>query len=322
MKAVISNILRNNKIDEMFKMHRKIVDFHVHPLTREVSEKKILKEMEKANVDLAVLLALDVDSKFLDDKTRRMEILEKLLNLYVWNGNQALNDMKRILETAKTSNKLVANLVRKYPEKFVGFGSVNPSRKLEYVREKLKEIEKLDLKGIKLIPTLQFFNPKEEKRKLNEIFEFCEKKDKILIFHTGCDPSAWEYPELSKNANPKLLEGYIKRFKNVQVVLAHMGSYSAKFPGIWFEEAVRLGKKYANVWFDISAVTYLTCEEKFAGVISKEIGWNHVLFGSDFPVSRDCDVSSAVYEVESSDFLSETEKARVLGLNAVRLLGL
>ena len=303
-------------------MSRRIVDFHVHPLIKEISEKEILKEMKRANVDLAVLLALDVDSSLLYEKAKRREILEKLLNLYVWNGNQVLEDMKRILEKAETSNKLVAKLVQKYPDNFIGFGSVNPSRKLEYIKEKLKEIEKLGLSGIKLIPTLQFFNPKKEKRKLNEIFEFCEKTDKVIVFHTGCDPSAWEYPEFSENANPKLLEGYVKRFRNVQVVLAHMGCYSARYPGIWLEEALNLGRRYGNVWFDISAVTYLVSEEKFANTIKKEVGWDHVLFGSDFPVIKGCDIASAVYEVKTSNFLSEVEKAKVLGLNAARLLGL
>ena len=74
-------------------MNQKIIDFHIHPLIKEISEKEILKEMKRANVDFAVLLALDVDSSFLYEKAKRREILEKLLNLYVWNGNQVLEEM-------------------------------------------------------------------------------------------------------------------------------------------------------------------------------------------------------------------------------------
>jgi len=127
----------------------------------------------------------------------------------------------------------------------------------------------------------------------------------------------WEYPEFSENANPKLLEGYIKNFKNVQVVLAHMGSYSMRNPGIWLREAIELGKRYGNVWFDIAAVTYLLTEKRFAKFIAREIGWKRVLFGSDFPVVRGCSMASAVEEVKASPYLSAKEKEMVLALEVL-----
>ena len=300
----------------------KIIDFHVHPIPGEADEKRILKEMDKAQVDMAVLLALDLNPQHLRNEKEKRAFLEKCLNLYIWNGLQALKNAERILETANISNKTVAVMARKHPERLIAFGSVNPSQTLGYIEKKLGEIEKLELKGIKLIPTLQFFNPRKEIKKLNRIFEFCEKTGRIIMFHTGCDPAVWEYPEFSENANPKLLEGYIKNFKNVQVVLAHMGSYSMRSPGIWLREAIELGKRYGNVWFDIAAVTYLLTEKRFAELIAREIGWKHVLFGSDFPVVRGCSIASAVEEVKASPYLSVKEKEMVLGLNALKLLGL
>ncbi|RLI22737.1 hypothetical protein DRO54_00380 [Candidatus Bathyarchaeota archaeon] len=300
----------------------KLIDFHIHPILNEVNEKQILEEMKKAHVDVAVLLALDLNPQYLGNEKRRRDFLEKCLNLYVWNGLQTLRNVEKILRTAKISNKLVASMVRRHPKQFVGFGSVNPSQSIRYVEEKLEEIEKLELKGIKLIPTLQFFNPKKERKKLNKIFEFCERTGKIIVFHTGCDPSIWEYPEFSENANPKLLESYIKNFKAVPVVLAHMGAYSSRNPGIWLKEAIELGKKYKNVWFDVSAVTYLLTRREFAEKIGKEVGWSHVLFGSDYPVVKGSNISSAVEEIRASPYLSVEEKNRVLGLNAARLLGL
>ena len=300
----------------------KIIDFHVHPIPGEVDEKSILKEMEKAKVDMAVLLALDLYPQHLRNENERRKFLEKCLNLYIWNGLQALKNVERILETVNISNKTVAVMARKYPRKFIALGSVNPSKDIKYIEEKLREIEKLELKGIKLIPTLQFFNPKNEVRKLSRIFEFCEKNGKIIVFHTGCDPAVWEYQEFSENANPKLLEGYIRNFKDVQVVLAHMGSYSARNPGIWFKEAIELGKRYRNVWFDVAAVTYLLTEKRFAEIIDREIGWERVLFGSDFPIVKGYGMASAISEVRASPYLSVKEKNMVLGLNAMKLLGL
>lgn len=300
----------------------KIIDFHVHPIPGEINENHILKEMEKAGVEMTVLIALDLNPQHFKRKEEKSRFLQKCLNLNIWNGLQALKNAERILETANISNRLVAAMASRHPRKMVAFGSVNPSRDVKYVEEKLKEIKELELSGVKLIPTLQFFNPKNERKKLNRIFEFCEKNGKIIMFHTGCDPAVWEYPEFSENANPKLLEDYIKNFSNVQVVLAHMGSYSMRSPGIWLREAIELGKRYRNVWFDVAAVTYLLTEREFAELIAREVGWNHVLFGSDFPVVGGCSIASAVKEVKASPYLSAKEKEMVLGLNAARLLGL
>ena len=299
-----------------------IIDFHVHPIPSETGENLILKEMEKAQVDMAVLLALDLNSEHLKNEKEKRSFLEKCLNLYIWNGLQALRNAEKILETANINNKVVAAMARKHPKRFIAFGSVNPSQDTRYVEEKLKEIEKLELKGIKLIPTLQFFNPKKETKKLNRIFEFCEKTGRIIVFHTGCDPAVWEYPEFSENANPRLLEGYIRNFRDVQVVLAHMGAYSMRNPGIWLREAIELGKRYRNVWFDVAAVTYLLTERRFAEIISGEIGWRRVLFGSDFPVVKSHSMASAINEVKASPYLSAKEKEMILGLNAMKLLGL
>ena len=298
------------------------IDFHVHPLLKQISEKEILSEMEKAGIEKAVLLALDLNPKALENNRKRQEIMQKCVNCNIWSSEKVLESMKRILTMANTSNKLVAKIIKNFGKHFIGIGSVDPSRDVNYVKEKLKEIEKLRLEGVKLIPTLQLFNPKDEREKLNRILEFCEKEDKILIFHTGCDPAVWENPCFSENANPKLLEEFIRSFKKINFVLAHMGAYSSRYPGIWLDEALKLGKKYHNVWFDISAVTYLVDEKEFVDKIRCEVGWNHVLFGSDFPVIRRETMASAVKRVENSSLISEKEKIGILGLNAARLLKL
>jgi len=92
-----------------------------------------------------------------------------------------------------------------------------------------------------------------------------------------------------------------------------MGSYSMRNPGIWLKEAIELGKRYGNVWFDIAAVTYLLTEKRFAELIAREIGWKHILFGSDFPVARGGSITSAIEEVKASPYLSAKEKEMALG---------
>lgn len=300
----------------------RVVDFHVHPIPKIISEKELLREVEHASVDLAVLLALDVDSHHLEDKHTLTNFLEECINYSNWNCLGCLETIKNILQTCFTSNEYIAKLVKNNPKKFIGVGSINPSKKMSYVKEKLREIDKLSMAGVKLIPTLQFFNPLKEKSKLERIFEFCEDKQKIIIFHTGCDPAIWEEPSFSQNANPAMLKYYASKFKKVPIILAHMGSYSRRYPGIWFDEAVELGKKYSNVWFDISAVPYLLTEKKYVDKISRELGWDRVLFGSDYPVVGSSSIVSMLNIIRDSSLLSENNLEKVLYQNALKVLGL
>ncbi len=303
-----------------FAREEGIVDVHVHPLPL-LPEDVLINELNAANVDICVLLAIDVDTHYIDEPKFRMQLMQRLIDVGVWDVN-VLNYMKTLISLAKTTNERVADLIRRYSQRFIGFGSINVSKGLSYVSDKLDEIDKLNLAGIKLIPTLQFFNPSQSMDELKLIFEFCSKNAKKVMFHTGCDPGIWEIPEVSEDANPKYLESIIKDYEDVPVILAHAGSYSLRFPGIWLNEALKLGKKYDNVWFDISAVIYLVTERKFVDKIRSEIGMMKVLFGSDYPVIKGYSIKSMVDEIKKSKYLSNEEKSNVLKLNAIRLFNL
>jgi len=189
-------------------------------------------------------------------------------------------------------------------------------------RPQTKEMYRLDLKGIKLIPTLQFFNPVEAREKMEKVFEFCEKRGKIVTYHAGCDPYVWEEPHFSQDANPKYLKPILEDFEGVKVIVAHMGCYSAKVPAIWMDEALELGKINENVWFDIAAVTYLVTRENFVQKIRETVGMDRVLFGSDYPAVQGVSIRMMVDDVRTSRYLTEMEKAKILGLNAIELLDL
>lgn len=302
-------------------MAAKIVDVHVHPLSL-ITEEQLLKELDEAEVDICVLLALDVDSHDLDRPEIKKMVSDRLLDMYFWDPKKVVEELKSFLDGARIDNEQVANLANRNPNRFVGFGSIDLSRDQRYVEEKTKEIDKLDLKGVKLIPTLQFFNPVKAHKNMQRVFEYCEKKRKIITYHTGCDPYVWEEPHFSQDANPEYLKSIVRDFESVQVILAHTGSYSSKSPGIWFDEALELGKDSENVWFDIAAVSYLVTRQEFVDKIRKTVGFDRVLFGSDYPAVNGVSIGSMIAEVRSSNHLSEEEKEKVLGFNAMRLLGL
>lgn len=287
-----------------------------------VTEERILSELDEAAIEYAVLIALDVDARDLNRPEIHEQVLQRFLDLHIWAGPQIIDGMRYLLETARIDNKHVADLMTKYPHTFLGFGSVNLSKDKSYIDEKIREIDRLGLRGVKLIPTLQFFNPLKSKKKMKKVFSFCEKKRKIVMWHSGCDPHVWEIPQFSEDANPKNIEHMIKGFKKVPVILAHMGSYSARYPGIWLDEALRLGEDYDNVWFDISAVTYLVTKRSFSDKIRKKVGFDHVLFGSDYPALGEVSIKSIVAKIRSSPYLTDKEKIQILAKNARDLLNL
>jgi predicted TIM-barrel fold metal-dependent hydrolase len=305
-----------------------IVDFHVHPFLQEA---EILDEMEEAEVDMAILLAVDVDPLDVEkpeikEKLRKRH-LETFFGLYSMRPMPIEDEIKRFFQELikyypeiKSSNQEIADLVKRNPTKFVGFGSVNPNKDKNYVEKKLREIETLGLKGVKLLPTLQLFSPIENEN-FKRICEYCEKNDKVLLYHTGCDPGPWEIPELSQDANPKYLQTILESYNPV-IVLAHAGSYSARKPGIWFDEALTLAEKFENVYFDSSAVSSFIYRERNLKRIRKSMGLDRLLYGSDFPVVWGSNMKYEVDIIKKSKNLKEEEKEKILGLNATKILSL
>ncbi|MFB0567409.1 MAG: amidohydrolase family protein [Candidatus Bathyarchaeia archaeon] len=302
-------------------MVEKIVDVHVHPFAL-VTDDHLLTELDNAGVEVGVLLALDVDPQDLDRPEIKKMVSNRLLDMFFWNAKEVMEQLKVLLEVTRADNVLVAGFVKRHPDRFVGFGSIDLSKNQEYVEEKIKEIDRLNLRGIKLISTLQFFNPVKVRKNMEKLFGYCEKKGKIVTCHTGCDPYVWEEPHFSQDANPKYLKSIVEDFEKVMVIVAHMGCYSAKVPGIWMDEALELGKDNENVWFDIAAVPYVVRYKKLVDKVRTTVGLDRVLFGSDYPAVGGATIKSMVAEVKGSNYLTEEEKAKVLGLNAVELLGL
>jgi predicted TIM-barrel fold metal-dependent hydrolase len=305
-----------------------IIDIHIHPF---VHETQILDEIKRANVDYAVLLGVDANPSDVEKpeiRTRlRQRHLESMLDFRASRSMPIEEEIKRYFQELisyypelKSSNQEIADLVKGHPDKFIGFGSVNPNGDEQYVEAKLSEISALGLKGIKMLPTLQLFSPVENENFM-KICEYCEKNKKILLYHTGCDPGPWEIPELSEDANPKYLRPVLESCKPT-VVLAHTGSYSAQRPGIWFEEAFDLGKNFDNIYFDSAAVSSFIYSEKIVKRIRDEVGLDRLLYGSDYPVVWGSTIEYEVNVIKTCEHLNEDEKDSVLGLNAAKILNL
>ena len=294
-------------------------------------ETEILREMKEAEVEKTILLGVDVDPLDVEKPEIKSKLIKRHLNstlaFFDPRSKPIEEEIKGFFQVLissypelKSSNTEIAELVKRNPDRFIGFGSANPNKDEDYLEGKLKEIINLDLKGIKLLPTLQMFSPNEN-RNFERICEYCEKNQKIILYHTGCDPGPWENPELSEDANPKYLKPVLEKYCPI-IVLAHAGSYSAHNPGLWFDEALQIASRFENVYFDSSAVSSFIYREKILKKIREKMGLHRLLYGSDFPVVWGSDMKYEVQVIKRCQFLGEEEKTQILGLNASRILNL
>ncbi|MEM1538288.1 MAG: amidohydrolase family protein [Candidatus Nezhaarchaeales archaeon] len=314
-----------------------VIDVHVHPkiipMNKLIDPERLVEEMDKAGVDKAVLLAVETDpvdfDRFMDEERKKEACLEyyrfyRRSYAYILDEGLLLyefsTEVKRLLNLVNTTNEAVKKYVDKYPERFIGFGSLNPNKPRDYVDEKIRLIKAYGFKGIKLLPTIQFFNP--EDLKMEMVYEKAEKEGLILLMHTGCDPGPWEVVCFSRDANPKYLDKVARNHPNLVIIAAHMGSYSALEPGIWFNEMVTVLKGNENVYADVSAVD----EALIKRALELGVSEDKILYGSDYPaVSGWCDTSTGmgnpVKAILNLDVKDEV-KEKILGGNAKRLLGL
>lgn len=304
------------------------IDIHTHLYG--VTPEEMLAEMKTANIDKAVLLPIDMVPSDIDQYLQKAKFKENFRKAFDFchpkKAEHSEKEFQNFINDHKEwaggligllNNDAVRQACLKYPDKFIGFGSVSPWRTEKVIEEKFDKFVEWGFKGIKLLPTLQCFNPEEER--MNLIYDLAMEAGMVLLMHTGCDPSAWEFSGLSEYAHPKYLAGVAKRYPDLKIVAAHMASYSAQHPGIWFKPLLETMERYPNIYTDISAVHTEILKKSMDEVIEL-VGIERILFGSDHPAVRGCPMSTVARIIDN--LFEETENKKIMGENASFLIKL
>ena len=168
-------------------------------------------------------------------------------------------------------NEVIADYVNQHPEKMQGWASVDPSQP-DHMEQFEYCIKDLGLKGLKLGPVYQHFDPQD--RKYWPLFKRCEELNLPIMWHQGTT-----FPSRSKLnwGLPLQLEDIAMDFPDLRMIIAHLGHP-------WEEDLTVLVRKCPNVYTDISAVHYRPWRYWQAMVTAMEYGITHkILLGSDFP---------------------------------------
>ena len=206
-------------------------------------------------------------------------------------------------------NDYILEAVHRFPERLIGFCSFSPQAS-GIVREAERCLEA----GLSGLGELALYHSDFSQKIINsleDVMSLCLQFDVPLMFHTN-EPVGHNYPG---KAPMSLRQIYLllKAYPKVKIVLAHWGG------GLFFYSLMKKEVKEVlrNVWFDTAASPFLY-EPNIYKVAGESIGFDKILFGSDYPLIKPERYFREMAITEVS--ISALEKIK--GGNAARLLNL
>lgn len=198
----------------------------------------------------------------------------------------------------RRGNDVTASLVRRHPDRFIGFAYVSPMMQSTIDTELRRAIDDVGLRGIKIYPP--YTNYPLDHEAWHPIFAFAEARGLVVLSHT-------DNGELSE---PRRLAVAAARFPGANFVAGHAGNIEP-----YRTQAIDAARGLAN-YFVETCSTY-----RSPGVIEQLVegaGADKVLFGSDQPLM---DPRTQLGKILTAQ-ISDDDKRLVMGGNAVRLLQL
>ena len=203
---------------------------------------------------------------------------------------------------ASRGNDLVANFVAQHPDRFVGAAFVTPHYPEEIVGELGRVFDELGMRFLKLYP--DYFERPIDDPGYIPVFEWANDRGIVIMSHSSY------VGEGDTLTAPRRFVGLAQRFSNINWVLAHSGnSLRGQI------QAIDAAKACPNIYLETASSygDYGTIESLVEGA-----GDDRGLYGSDMPLM---DARYQISRILSAD-ISDESKRKVLGLNAIRLLGL
>ena len=277
-----------------------IIDFHTHVFPPKIKENR--SRYIEADPAFALLYS---------DKGTEMVTSEELVNSMDEEGvdlSVIVNIGWTTHELCVETNDYIMESVARYPDRLVGFGSIQPNRGDAAIAE-LKRCAKGGLKGIgELRPDLQMFDLRDEA--ITPIAEELIRQGLILLTHAS-EPVGHNYAGKG-TVTPDTLYPFIASFPDLTMVCAHWGG-GLPFYALMPEVKQALG----NVYFDTAASPYLYHPQVYNQVIQL-VGGDKILFGTDYPLLRP---SRLLEEINFLNLPAETREL-ILSGNARRVLGI
>lgn len=201
-------------------------------------------------------------------------------------------------------------------DNLIYFGAMHPDA--PDWKEQLERLSQNKIKGIKIHPVYQ--NVDIDDVRYLKILNRAAELGLIVLMHAGDDIG---FPGAVR-CSPKMTANALRQVGDVKIILAHMGGWKN-----WVEVAENLVDTSAmlDTAFSLGKITPLdnTFSEDFLNLLNETdflklvsvFGSDRILFGTDSPWT---DQKQSLDLIKNLP-LSEDEKSKILGENAVKLLG-
>jgi len=208
------------------------------------------------------------------------------------------------LITGTSPNERVAELCRS-SDRLIPFANINPYVTADLVGELRHCVNDLGCCGLKLYPTYQHFYVNDAR--LYPLYDEAQRLSVPIMVHTGS--SVFRGARL-KYGDPLYVDDVVVDFPELTMIMAHSGR------GFWYDAAFFMAQLHRNVYMEITGLPPLKLPAYFPNL---ERNADKIIFGSDWPALTD--IRGNIAAVRSLE-LSEESKAKILGGNAARVLGL
>ena len=258
-------------------MQFEIIDFHTHPFNGPETNICAHKEFCDMTVDETVKVF---------NKLGISKICGSVISLRAEENQNNWNEIKK-------NNDIALELRKYYGDFYIPGFHIHP----DYPEESVKEINRMDKLGVKLIGELvpyidgwsDYSSPE-----FSELLNEAGKHNMVVNFHSMGEDE---------------MDKMVKRHPDVCFVAAHPGEYTS------FMRHVERMKYSENYYLDLSGTGIFRY-----GMLRHAIdafGADRILFGSDYPT---CNPGMFVGGVLFDNLITDTEKEKIFSLNAKRLL--
>lgn len=189
-------------------------------------------------------------------------------------------DKAVVLSDKRTTPQKVAEFCAQAPNRFIGFGYVNPIKKGADENVRMQRNE-LSLYGLKLYPCSDGYRPDDTHA--FKVYEAASGLGMPIMFHHAGMPEAYDYLH---HTDPAQIDVVAECFPELKIVLAHLG-----YPRV--DETLYVTRKHKNVFCDISwpygdvehpSFLYMLWRDLLTAL---NLGVLHkMVFGTDYPGVR------------------------------------
>ena len=199
---------------------------------------------------------------------------------------------------ARRGNDIVARAVDRHPERFIPVAFVTPHYPEEAILELERCFDQIGAKFLKIYPSYA-------QRPIDDgawapIFDWCDSRGAAVMSHAS----------FSHGNQPKGYRKLSDRYPNVKWVAAHAAGGTDRHWG-----AVEATRTCPNVYVETAT------DDSYFGRFERVVevaGPDRIVYGSDMPLF---DARQEIGKVVTAD-ISDEDKRKILGLNAIKLLGL